>query len=464
MLKKNSNAVCVVHDEEVLWISTGPSDAGRCMLRLPLDQVVSDEGIAERIPKSIRGNHKHLCIVPDHWLGMERYAFQSTRPSLIEPFLERKLSAAFPECRQIQHFFNYQSLPPDGFEGGLMAYFLQEEKGYRLYDALEQLDLAPRRITAPAFLWLDGLSQSVADFDRQGTLLIHMGGRECSLYFYSKGHFIFSRNVALAEGPDRLEALTFEINQSLYMFSQKTKTELNRVYLLAGPGETCESFGEMLGRDVIDLQPILKGISTIASEALPFLDGLLPSTNAIFKTSFFSLAHRRVKRELEWEPVQWAGILVGALLLLLLMGENLVLSRMLRQEHTASRIVEQQATQSAASLTDYEQALDRVLEAAERPVCADEVRRLLAGLPAGMQLQALDMDLEEQPAVKLTAKVRVGSTEQLKALLASLAARVKADFKSAQQFSINDIQVSVDPGATTETLAHYVIALRLELI
>ena len=153
MFTKRLPGIIVVNKDELLWIAGRQPDVGRCLLRLPLEQVLAGDGLADRIPKQLKGNHRSLCIVPDHWLGMERYPFQSTRPALIEPFLERKLTAAFPERKQVRHFFNYRSLAEGEAENGLMAYFLQDEKGYQLYDALRELDLAPRHITSPAFLW-----------------------------------------------------------------------------------------------------------------------------------------------------------------------------------------------------------------------------------------------------------------------------------------------------------------------
>ncbi len=464
MFNKRLNGIIVVHNDEVLWTTGRQPNVGRSLLRLPLDQVLAGDGIADRIPREVKGNYKSLCIMPDHWLGMERFPFQSTRPALIEPFLERKLVAAFPERKEVRHFFNYQSLAAGEAENGLIAYFLQDEMGYRLYNTLKKIDIEPRYLTTPAFLWLDRLAQVSSDFDHESTLLIHMGRQECSLYFYFQGHFIFSRNVALSEGEDRLEALTFEINQSQYMFSQKAKTDLNRVCLLAElPSETPEVFSEILGREVIDLQALLKGAQTIAFEGAPSLDGLLQPRDLSYKVPFFSLTHRKIKRELEWEPVQWAGILVGALLLLPLLGENLLLNGMIRQEAAETRRIQKHVAHSEELVGDLEQALDRVIEAAERPVCADTVLRMLAGLPAGIQVKELVVLLDEQREVKLEAKVRAGSAEQLKGILDQLVARVRANFKNAQHFSLNDIEVGVDSGGEADASSRYRISIRLEL-
>ncbi len=464
MFTKRLNGIIVVHNDEVFWTTGRQPNAGRSLLRLPLDQVLAGDVIADRIPREVKGNYKSLCIVPDHWLGMERYPFRSTRPALIEPFLERKLVAAFPERKEVRHFFNYQSLAAGEAENGLIAYFLQDEMGYRLYNSLRKIDIAPRYLTSPAFLWLDKLSRVSSDFSHESTLLIHMGRLECSLYFYFRGHFIFSRNVALSEGQDRLEALTYEINQSQYMFSQKAKSDLNRVYLLAAsPSETPEAFSATLGREVIDFQPLLKAFQTIAFEDAAFLDGLLQPRDLSSKVPFFSLTHRKIKRELEWEPVQWAGILVGVLLLLPLLGENLLLSGMIRRQAVETRRIQNQVAHSEELVGDIEQALDRVLEVAERPVCADTVVRMLAGLPAGIQVQKLAVLLDDQPEVKLEAKVRARSAEQLKGILDQLVVRVRANFKNAQHFSLNDIDVGVDSGGDAESSSRYRISMRLEL-
>lgn len=464
MFAKRLNGIFVVHNDEVILAAGRRPKAGRCLLRLTLDELLAGEGLAERIPKEVKGNHKSLCIVPDHWLGAERFAFQSGRRALIEPFLERKLGAAFPERKALRYFFNYRRLAAGEAGNGVMAYFLQDEMGYRLYDALNKLDIAPRHITSPAFLWLGKLAQTSAEFDHESTLLIHMGHRECSLYFYSDGHFIFSRSVVLSEGAERMEALTFEINQSQYMFSQKAKTELGRVYLLSeSSADSPERFSETLGREVVDLDPLLEGSQTISIEDAPFLDGLLHPKDLSLRVPFFSLIHRRIKHELWWEPVQWAGILIGALLLLPLIGENLLLGTMIRKETAESKRIQSEVDRSDVLVEDVDQALDRVIEAAERPSCADTVLRLLAGLPAGIRIEALAVLLEDQPAVELDAKVRAESADQLKAILDQLVASVRANFKNADHFSLNDIDIGVDSGSDETSSSQYRISIRLEL-
>ncbi len=464
MFAKRFVGIIAVYDDEVFWIAARQPDTGRCVLRLPLRQVLEDATAISRIPKAFRGNHKMLCIVPDHWFGMERYLFQSTRPALIESFLERKLAAALPEHALVRDLFNYRTFTDAAGAKGLAAYFLQEEKGYRLYEALRRIDLAPRHITSPGFLWVEKLAHVSTEFQQEGTLLVHMHARGCMLYFYFKGLFIFSRHVALSEAQEHMEALIFEINQSLYMFSQKTKTELKRIYLLAGPSENNrELFVQALGREVIDLHPQLDNNRTLAIQEVPFIESVLQPGDLTCQVPFLSLIHRQAKRELAWEPVQWAGILIGALLLMPLIGENLMLSKMLRKERTDHHTIQQLADRSGAVISEYEYALDRVLEAAQRPSCADTVRRFLSCLPEEVRIRELEVALNPQPALKFSAAVQAEDAARLKTTLNRLVARVKANFTSVQDFSINAIDVVVDPAGEAGKIPEYLIAGNLEL-
>jgi hypothetical protein len=463
MFAKKLKAIVVVHNDSVHWVTRGRSDHGPGTARLALDALLEDPEAAGRIPSAAKGNHQSLWIVPDHWFGMESYPFQSDKSSLIVPFLERKLGAAHPECKAIRQFFNYRRVPAAGGGHELLAYFPQDEKAYRLYDALDQAHLAPRYITTPAFLWVDRLSRLMPDFGQEGTLLVHMGAGECQLYFYFKGNYLFSRNVILSDGPDRMEALTFEINQSLYMFSQKTKSELSRVYLMAATADGPEVFNQALGREIVDLAPLLAGQATIELDEVPLLKGLLPEADAFTRPPFFSVTQRQAQRELAWEPVQYAGIAVGAALLLPLIGLNLLLGHMLRGDGEDHDNLRRQALSRAISLTEYQSAMAQVLQARQRPAYAETVRRVLASLPPGMRVEELGLTLEESPAVTLKATLPAQDAERLKATLMQLVSELKSRFELPADFSLGNIEIGMAPQEDRETAPQYRIALRLEL-
>ena len=454
--------IIFVHDKELIWSVGRGEEQGRCLLRLPLEEVLNGDSLADRIPKFIRGKYRSLCIVPDHWFGNERYPFQSRKANLIEPFLERKLTAAYPEIVELKHFFTYRHTTIAGEGEGLTTYFLQDQQGYELITALNRLNLSPRKITTPAFLWMEKLSQIISDFNQEGTVLIHICGEECFLYFYFNGNYLFSRNVILTVATDYMQGLTFEINQSLYMFSQKTKSELKRFYLLSDASYNLEALPQTLGHDVIDINPLLTRLDPLENNELLRLNGVLDIS---LRDTFLNVSHRHVRRELEWEPVQWTGIIVGVLLLLLLIGENLVLKQIVRTEIVIPQSLSQKMQYSdGITLADDERAVDHVLQAIERPQACDAIYRLLTSLPNGVRIKDLNLDLETSSELTLTALVTAMDMDHLKEILTQLTRQIRHHFKSAQNFNVSDIDIHKDASNKMNATAPYLISLKLGLI
>ena len=464
MFEKKYKRVIVVHNDEVCWISNDTTPEKRRFFRLPLEQVLNDERNTLQFPEWLKGNPT-LCIIPDHWFGCSTYPFQSKKQSLIEPFLERKLATANPGQKDIRNFFNYRHRTNDG-AGELFALFFQEDKSFRLYDALRKMNLAPQCITSPAFLWEERLQQSDHDFNRMGTLLIHISGQECQLYFYYRGNYQFSRSVMLSDESDSMDALGFEINQSLYMFSQKAKSELDRIYLLCDAPHCRDKLGQSLGREVTDL-PSLSGQwpDAVKIPGMEPLDGLLHPSQMTSGASFFSVIQRQVKQALEWWPVQLAGIIFGLILLLALMGENILLGRMLNRDKAENQSIQQLlvAHDSGVALSESADTLDQVLNMAAQSTLVQKIYRIPESFTPQMQLKNLDLTLESTPTLKLAAWVQARNAEELTVILTRLIAQMKDTFKPAQAFSLNDIDISLDLPGDGQAPNRYQIEFQLEL-
>ena len=457
-----------IHNDALLWLSTDAADLGRCLFTLPLEKVLAQGRAHLPVPETLKGNNTFLCLVPDHWFGVESYPFKSPKSSLIEPFLQRKLSSSHPGRKAIGHFFNYKSNPSDDGSDNLYAYFLQEDIAYQVNRALQKENLAPLGFTTPAFIWEEKLKAVSPLFDRQGALLVHMGPAECQLCFYFNGHYLFSRNVVLSDDhTDRVGAVTYEINQSLYLFSQKTKSELRQIYLFAAGQSFKEALGEALGRELIDYGDLIpaKGRECTTIPEIPFLGGLLTGDHRFWRRPFFSVIHRRVKRKREWKPVQLAGIAVGLLMALLLIGEAFWLAGMQRKADNEHRRLRDRIQASAGTmLSDYEEAFAQVMQRIDRPSCADTVLLAMASLPPNIWLKKLDIALATRPVMKVTASVEARNTEHLRASLTQLVARMKTSFKSAQAFSINDIDVDSAPKSSHPDSSRFTIVFQLDLL
>ncbi|MGD9212963.1 MAG: hypothetical protein PVI90_19415 [Desulfobacteraceae bacterium] len=465
MFRRRKNLIIAVHNDELIWLSGRKDSNYVCELRLSMEAVLRGDKLIEKIPKSLRGNYRSVLIVPDHWFGNESYPFRSRKASLIKPFLERKLCAEYSELKGLRNFISYRHASVVGDGEGVIAYFLQDIKSYQLYEVLRKLNLCPRKITTPAFLWMDALSKVTPEFDYSGTLLMHMIDYECLLYFYFNGNYLFSRNVILSETKDRLDALNFEINQSLYMFSQKTKSELKKLFLVNGSPGDLDYLQQALGREVIDIDSHIDYPDLLENKDLPFLNGLLRRKHLSLSTSFFYVSHRQVRHELEWEPVQWAGIGIGVLLLLPLIGENLILERMLNHQRDDARKYYQQIQHTGGNiLGDAESELDQVLQVVRKPKVHDAVYSLLTSLPDEVRIKEIDISLEGQATVSLTAFVSATDSDHLKRTLTQLTGQIRQRFTRAQDFSINNIAIQTDNYGDLKDRFPYTLSFELDLI
>ena len=464
MLAKKTKIILVVQNEEIWWIRLDAAAGDRQWFRQPLAQLLTDEEPERRMPGWLQGNIQPLCLFPDHWFGSESHPFQSRKPSLIEPFLERKLSVAYPGLQDIRNFFNYRHISTDG-ENSLDAVFLVEEKGYELYNVLQRLRHQPQRITSPALVWEERLRHADGDFGHLGTLLIHHTGNECQLYFYHQGRYLFSRSVMVGDALDGIEALAFEINQSLYMFSQKAKNELDRVYAVCDDTLFQARLSETLSREVVDLSS-LTGCQVEGGDlpGLEPLNDLLQWFRAHHKSDFFSIVQRQVKRTLVWRPVQLTGIILGLILLLCLMAENLFLHILGDEEYRDHHAIEA-ATAGGGRIMLAEQAnvLDQVLVMAARDTRIDAVYHLPDRLPAQVRLKELNLDLASPTTLKLAAMVQARDARELTVLLTRVVTQVKETFENAEAFSLNDIDIRLDRPDPSEAANRYRIAFQLVL-
>jgi hypothetical protein len=465
MFRSKYKGIIVAHNDAVNWIGYDRGSSLQTLQHLQLDQVLSGEVLAESIPKMMRGDNKTLCIIPDHWFESATYPFQSKKRSLIEPFLRRKLATSYPDKKTIQNFFDYRRIDTQNEKNLLSTHFLQDNNGLKMYSALKKMNLAPRQITAPGFLWESKLARMDIDFDREGTLLIHICDTTCLLYFYFNGTYLFSRNVFLAHSLDDMDSLIFEINQSLYMFSQKTKSDLAHIYLLTEVSQHHEVISQGLSRDLIDITQPIQASPSLELPDFPFLNGLLETNDLVVPTRFFSVTHRHVKQLLEWRPVQWAGAVVGSLLALALVGECLFLNTLIQREK-AERVKIHQAMGKTTEMdfSEYDGVLESVLERIEQPTCTDALYRILACLSPAVQIKSVEIGIGNQPELKLDAVVNAAGANEFKQTLAHMVENIRENFNSASTFSVRDINIRMESQVKIQPTYRYRISLRLNLV
>ncbi len=208
-------------------------------------------------------------MFPDYWFGNSTYKFQSRKKSLAEAYVTRKLQEQFPDQPEIGDFFELTFYLREKSEKWVYAFFLQDPHFFQLYRKLALLNLQPHHITCPALIWQEKIRQSIPDFDKGGKGFVQLLAGIGLLYFYSEGLFLFSRSIPLPEGPsvvdEKYASIVHEVNQSLYLFSQKTKSEIDKLYLVAGENDSRSALSAAFDRDVQDLNHILADASAPAT-------------------------------------------------------------------------------------------------------------------------------------------------------------------------------------------------------
>jgi hypothetical protein len=449
MTKQKNTIITIVNNEDLSFVNPAPSGEVRILDTLSLDQFLNDDMESDPVLEELSNRVNSLLIVPDYWFGNATYKFQSRKKSIIEAFIERKLLAEHPDLPDIKYFFGYIPHQIDQGEKGLYAYFLQEPKSFQLYDQLVKFDLNPHSITTPAFVWGQKLREIIPDFHNGGKGLVHMLSKECLLYFFFRGFFLFSRSIIFPdtqmESSEKLDTLTYEINQSFHLFSQKAKAGIDQVYIASSAQSDVRELSDMLGREVKELEgpgenrqkaPVIGGHFG-AAERFSLRD-LSPSRK------FLSVLHQLQKKELEWKPVQTVGIAVGLLLLLLFGAESFFLWKLPQPSlFPTAKAGIMGETDPRHTIQQYNEALDLLVLESERPSAQDTILKVAKSLPDNFLIKEMTVEVEGAPAVHIKGIVKASGPDELKDSISYLIGSLKKYFQGAHSLSLQNIDVEL---------------------
>ena len=372
MLKRTTNIVCLADETRLDVFALSAGGLNNTLASLSVMDVVGDDPEAVALPAAVRRSVNRVLVVPDYWVGNRFYEFQSRKQSIAAAFVERKLKQDHPGIDEVDDYYHFEMLRGDQ-ESLIYTCYLQEAIAFRLYRRLVERGGGPGCITTPAMIWQARLASAIDRFDEGRIGFVHLDDQNAFLYFYSMGRFLFSRTIPLGGendgGTDVFEVLNYEINQSFYLFSQKARHAVERLYLLASDPSAANRLSELLGQEVHRF-PGADESSAAGIQGLAF-----PACRAFGSSDFLakglpSICHKPLARELAWRPVQMAGILVGAILLLLLTLESVWLW------DWSTRLDEEVGTLRSASVEPPEMVIDEF-----RHVLADITRDM--GRPKG---------------------------------------------------------------------------------
>jgi hypothetical protein len=444
MLKKQPHAVTVVHNDSLFFIVHDPSGAAQIVHHLELKTLLGSEAEPDPLPAECGFTQNSLLIVPDYWFDSTVYLLHSNRSSVIQSFIERKLQADHPDLAEVSLFYHYSA----SSDGKLLVNFLQEADCFKLYHRLEAMGISPERISTPAFLWAGRLAAGLPDFNETGCCLVHLTTVEAFLYFFSQGRFLFSRSIAfpksLEDPSDRLNALAYEINQSVFLFSQKAKSELKQIRMVASDPEDVAALSSRLDRPI---QPFDIEHETEAekqqfqgelSSVLAFGAGELSPSN-----KFVRVSHKIKQKALEWKPVQLAGITLGLILVLLLGIETCFLWQWRPAAQSLPLTAEETlAIDSQTLLSQYGEALDLAIAATGRRSLKDAFANALKSIPETVSITGMDIELEPEASVAFKCEVKTSGIAALRNTLTVFIDKIDTAFSGQGLLNKQDIKIS----------------------
>ncbi len=468
MFKKDATLITVVNNEEIHFIDSGRNSEWQLLQSLSLDQFLSDSADTDLIPEEIRQKTNSVLVVPDYWIGNVSHIFQSKKRALAEAFVERKLQADHGDLPDIKYFFDFHFEKTHEDEQSLYVYFLQEPRAFQLYDQLTESGLRPLLITSPAFIWEKKLRQAAADFHEGGKGLMHLLPMECFLYFFYQGRYLFSRNIAIPsfqeESSEISNILSYEINQSIYLFSQKVKAEIDQFYLVSSNGEKIQGLSETLGKDIKDLGAMGQRPQTTPEivQSLGPMD-FFSADDLSLSREFLSISHKQLKAELQWKPVQTMGIVVGLFLICLLGAETLFLWNR-SSDHTPG-IRNGTMTDMAQKqiIQKYNDALGLILAETARPSPGKVITNIARSLPDNVQIEEMVIEMETNPGVDLHCAVKAIGPDQFRESLSAFIDNLNEHIKGPRQVNINEIDFKLDKGSIGQEYQKYQIAFRVDL-
>ena len=411
-----------------------------------LDEFLADDFEPTSIPANVRNRQNRLLLVPDYWLGQSNLTLPSKKSSVVEPFIERNLKIEHPDLPDIGLFYSYAFTSDQSEDGNIFVIFLQEPNSYQLYKKMDNLGLPPFDITTPAFVWTKKISKLHPESADAGIGLIHKTPTASYLYFYHQEQFLFSRSIQASEAPvdeiDVLNALTYEINQSVYLFSQKKKADLEFIFMNSPREADAEELAQSLGRTVQNIAEDYTDPESGQEEAAALGPcEIFKSKDLAPSRKFLAIAQKDHAKAREWRPVQMAGVLIGILLFLILGVEHYYLLSWSKQD-TRIEVTTIISGQSSREVIDqYNESLDLVLEETRRKSSWKTMVKLAKSLPENVKIQQVQIDMADVPGIHLRCLVHAPDMAEFRDTLSMLLDKIAQTFIGSPKLEARDVEL-----------------------
>jgi len=387
---------------------------------------------------------------------------------MVDAFVGRKLKTEHPDLPDIHLFSAAVFSKKREKDNDIHVSCLGEPEFYRLFNRLNETGFAPQRITTSAFIWEAKLGHLLADFQDTGVGFVAAIGKISFLYFYHKGRFLFSRDIVVPESAvdeaEGFDALVFEVNQSIYLFSQKTKSDVTYLIVYDQDEAVAATLAERLGRDVIDFRK-LEGDAYQKKKPVSEFGpaGAFSEKDVSPQNEFHYVSHKIWQTARDWRPVQVTGIAVGLLLFLILGAGYFYLFKVSQMEQVpVSQAGNIGGKAPRMILSEYNDAVNYLLQEQQRLSTRTTLMYLAEALPENVELADATITVAPSSEVVLKCTVGATNTDDFKYTLGKLLGNLKLRFEGVKQVNLKDIEIQAVE-AKGENFQVYTIAFKFNL-
>ena len=170
------------------------------------------------------------------------------------------------------------------------------------------------------------------------------------------------------------------------------------------------------------------------------------------------ITHRRIQQQIKWRPVQWAGILIAAILLIILSAEHYWIDRV-----SDPKEIGQLEPQTELTLSEYENAIDELIANAKRPSSASIIAKVVSSLSEFILLNEIKINLDAS-ILELTATVHAENIDAFRQQLKMFAQGLNNNLKLPRPISLEDISFQIDDLKNATGRLQHKIAFKVNLI
>jgi len=469
MIRRSPTVISIADEKQIAFLMMSRDGYIAHQAALPLEDAQPDGRLIEAVPKWVRQATHQLIVVPDYWFGNHLYEFHARKRSIITAFIERKLSLEQPSLTDAANFYDYAMVRDQDRRQMLYCTYLQEPLAYALYRRLASLAISPHRISTPALIWQSTLGRHIDGFAERGIGFVHLTQGDCFLYFYHMGQFLFSRHIQLPEtGDDPTEIhnlLNYEINQSFYLYSQKSKQSVDTLYMLAQDPATAGQLSELLGRDIVQM-PCPSQRVELPDEGETFAVCRDFSALDLKNHDDPCISYKPLHKEITWRPVQWAGMAVGVCLVVLLAVEaGFLRQRQMDFQHRQFAMLQSASAKNPDQIFhELNQTINRISNELGRPSASDVMMRTLLAMPTTVALQKITLDTSDAARLTIDASVNAAHPAAFKAILDDFLTQMNQRFNLADRpLQEKDIRIGLERKAHNDRKPIYQIHFSFEL-